>query len=79
LSEFALACEADAKGRTGLETRPYPQADYLLSAAEVAASVDTSALMDGKLQGAQIGEAIRCLRIQAITHMINAEQFNIIN
>jgi tRNA nucleotidyltransferase (CCA-adding enzyme) len=79
LPEFVLACEADAKGRTGLETKPYPQAAYLLTAVNVAAAVDTSALMDGKLQGAQIGEAIRLLRIQAIANMINAEQPNIIN
>ena len=27
--DFLLACEADARGRTGFEDRPYPQADYL--------------------------------------------------
>jgi tRNA nucleotidyltransferase (CCA-adding enzyme) len=79
LPEFVLACEADAKGRTGLENRPYPQAAYLMAAAKVAASVGTSGLMDGKLQGARIGEAIRLLRIQAITAMIAAKQPNIIN
>ena len=29
VADFVLACEADAKGRTGLENQPYPQADYL--------------------------------------------------
>lgn len=72
--EFLLACEADAKGRTGLENRPYPQAAYLLAAAKTAASVDTEALMNGKLQGAEIGAAIRRLRIQAIADMGKPEK-----
>lgn len=72
--EFLLACEADAKGRTGLENKPYPQADYLLTAAKVAASVDTSDLIKGDLQGAEIGVAIRRLRIQAITELTKPEQ-----
>jgi tRNA nucleotidyltransferase (CCA-adding enzyme) len=74
LPEFLLACEADAKGRTGLENKPYPQADYMLTAAKTAASVDTSALMNGGLQGAEIGAAIRRLRIQAIADMTKPEQ-----
>ena len=28
-AEFLSACECDARGRVGLEERPYPQADYL--------------------------------------------------
>jgi tRNA nucleotidyltransferase (CCA-adding enzyme) len=66
LAEFLLACEADAKGRTGLETRPYPQAQLLANAAKAAASVDTSAITNGALQGAKIGVAIRRLRIEAV-------------
>lgn len=72
--EFLLACEADAKGRTGLENKPYPQADYLRSTAKAAASVDTASLMDGNLQGAAIGEAIRQWRIQAVAEMTRNEQ-----
>ncbi|WP_411728394.1 multifunctional CCA addition/repair protein [Methyloglobulus sp.] len=79
LPEFLLACEADAKGRTGLENKPYPQAAYLLTAAKVAASVDTAALLNGNLQDAEIGEAIRRLRIQAIADMTKAEQQNNVN
>ncbi|MEQ1558937.1 MAG: multifunctional CCA addition/repair protein [Methyloglobulus sp.] len=68
-SEFLLACEADARGRTGLENKPYPQAQYLLDAAKVATSVDTAAVLNDNLQGAAIGEAIRHLRIQALNNM----------
>jgi len=73
LSEFILACEADAKGRTGFENSPYPQADLLIGAARAAASVDTSAILNGELKGAQIGEAIRRLRIKAVSEFIKSE------
>ncbi|OAI03364.1 multifunctional CCA addition/repair protein [Methylomonas methanica] len=66
LDEFLQACEADARGRTGFEDRPYPQADYIRSAAKAAAAVDTSAALLKGLQGEQIGIAIRKLRAQAI-------------
>jgi len=72
LPEFLLACEADARGRTGLENIAYPQA-ALLSGAAKAASVDTSAILNGELKGAHIGEAIRRLRIKAVAEFIKAE------
>ena len=71
LPEFLLACEADAKGRTGFEHAPYPQAALISLAAKAAASVDTSAILNGNLQGAKIGEAIRRLRIKAVAEVIN--------
>jgi tRNA nucleotidyltransferase (CCA-adding enzyme) len=75
--EFLLACEADAKGRTGLENKPYPQADYLLNAAKIAVAVDTKAALTDNLQGAEIGEAIRRLRINALTAMKKEQELNL--
>ncbi len=72
LPEFLLACEADAKGRTGFEDAPYPQAELLSGAARAAASVDTSSILNGELKGAQIGEAIRRLRIKAVSEFIKS-------
>lgn len=72
LEEFLLACEADAKGRTGFEHRPYPQAQRLRAAADAIAAVDVSSVLTGELQGALIGEAIRRLRIKAVADVINA-------
>jgi len=72
LADFLLACEADAKGRTGLEHLPYPQAEMLQRAAKAAASVDTAAIINSDLQGVEIGTAIRRLRIKAVTEVINA-------
>ena len=71
LHDFVLACEADAKGRTGLEKKPYPQANFLLQANQAAVSIDTSAIMQSDLKGPKIGEAIRQLRIKAVTEVIN--------
>ncbi|MDP3589618.1 MAG: HD domain-containing protein, partial [Methylobacter sp.] len=73
LPEFLLACEADAKGRTGFEHSPYPQGELLSGAAKAAASVDVSTILDGELKGAQIGEAIRRLRIKAVAEFIKSE------
>jgi tRNA nucleotidyltransferase (CCA-adding enzyme) len=72
LPEFLLACEADAKGRTGFENHPYPQAELLSGAAKAAASVDTSAILNGELKGSHIGEAIRRLRIKAVAEFIKS-------
>ncbi len=73
LPEFLLACEADAKGRTGFENYPYPQAELLSGAAKAAASVDTSSILNSELKGAQIGEAIRRLRTKAIAEFLKPE------
>jgi tRNA nucleotidyltransferase (CCA-adding enzyme) len=74
LDAFLLACEADTRGRTGFENQRYPQADIFRSAAQAAAAVDTSAIVNGHLQGAKIGAAIRDLRIKAVAEVINARQ-----
>jgi len=67
LNDFLLACEADARGRTGFETASYPQAEYIKNAAQVAMAVDTQMVLAKNLQGAQIGIAIQQLRSQAIS------------
>jgi tRNA nucleotidyltransferase (CCA-adding enzyme) len=63
LEEFILACEADARGRTGFENRSYPQADYLRAAAAQATAVNAGDVLNGELRGAEIGAALRELRI----------------
>jgi len=67
---FLLACEADAKGRTGFENAPYPQAELFKRAAEAGAAVDTSAILASTLQGPAIGAAIRQLRVKAVADVI---------
>lgn len=76
--EFLLACEADAKGRTGLETKPYPQAQYLQTLANAAAHVN-STIVSEKFTGEQIGAEIRRLRIQAVRDVMQDLQDEIFN
>ena len=67
---FALACEADARGRTGLEDNPYPQREQLLRAFDAARGVDSAAIaaaaISAEKTGEAIGERIREARIQAV-------------
>jgi tRNA nucleotidyltransferase (CCA-adding enzyme) len=65
-AEILLACEADARGRTGLEGRPYPQAAFLQRALATAAPVTLTAEDRQGLTGPAIGEKIRTKRILAI-------------
>jgi tRNA nucleotidyltransferase (CCA-adding enzyme) len=71
LFDFLLACEADAKGRTGLEQKHYPQADILKLANQVASSIKTDSILNSGLQGDKIGKAIHDLRIKSVTEAIN--------
>ncbi len=74
VDKFVLACEADAKGRTGFEQRPYPQASLFRQATLAANAIDTSSLLNSGLQGPAIGEAIRQLRIKAVADVINTNK-----
>lgn len=67
LNDFLLACEADSRGRLGLEKRAYPQAEYILAAQKAAKRIDSSAVTDKSLEGKEIGNAIAQLRAQEIS------------
>ncbi|KXZ67714.1 multifunctional CCA addition/repair protein [Acinetobacter venetianus] len=62
---FVQACECDAKGRLGLETRPYPQAKYILDAMEIVRNIRAQDL-PSDIQGAEIGEMLIQYRIEAL-------------
>jgi tRNA nucleotidyltransferase (CCA-adding enzyme) len=64
--EMLAACEADARGRAGLESQPYPQRDYLRRARSAAAAVSLDASERLGLAGPAIGEKIRKKRLAAI-------------
>jgi tRNA nucleotidyltransferase (CCA-adding enzyme) len=65
LEQFVLACEADARGRTGFEERPYPQADTLRRCARAAAAVKVQP-DEQALDGTQIQARLRQRRVAAI-------------
>ena len=69
---FLLACEADMRGRTGWEDKPYPQGDVLRHAFEAAHAVDTGAIAaehEG-LDGSAIGKKIHDARVAAIKKVL---------
>jgi tRNA nucleotidyltransferase (CCA-adding enzyme) len=67
--QFLLACEADARGRTGFEDREYPQADYLRRALEVAAPVRLDEEEMKKLVGPQIKEQLHAKRVSVLKEL----------
>ena len=66
LDQFLLCCMADAKGRKGLEDRDYAPFAYLKAARTAAMNVDIQEILQGGLQGADIGAALAQRRIDAL-------------
>ncbi len=62
---FLLTCEADARGRKGLEARDYAQADLFRGALAAARTVDTAGIAAGN-EGDKIPKAIRRSRLSAV-------------
>jgi len=64
--KLLLCCEADARGRTGYEDRPYPQADYLRGAFRAATAIVTDDVAAEGRKGAEIGKEISRRRLAAL-------------
>ncbi len=64
--KFLLACEADARGRTGFEDRAYPQAVLLFACLDAAAAVNGGRFAAQGLVGEDVGRAVREERIRRI-------------
>lgn len=64
--QFLLACEADARGRTGFELRDYPQSALWREVLEAARDADLSDLNLPALGGEAAAAAIRKRRVEAI-------------
>jgi tRNA nucleotidyltransferase (CCA-adding enzyme) len=64
------ACEADARGRLGLEDQPYPQAERLREAFRQAQSIDAGAVISQAesrgLRGPALGQALSAARAAAL-------------
>jgi tRNA nucleotidyltransferase (CCA-adding enzyme) len=69
LPDFVTACEADYRGRKGLQHRPYPQGGYLQEVYRVAAGIRARDLDLEGISGPQVGERLREARLAAITKM----------
>jgi tRNA nucleotidyltransferase (CCA-adding enzyme) len=75
--ELLLACECDARGRTGHEDDAYPQRERLATALRLARSVDTAAVAAQAAQrglaGPAVGEQIHAARVRAIAAEMPAQ------
>lgn len=70
VSDFTECCMADARGRTGLESRPYPQVEFLKQSEQVARQANSSALMKQGFYGRELGEQLKIHRSELIASVI---------
>jgi tRNA nucleotidyltransferase (CCA-adding enzyme) len=73
VEQFILACEADARGRKGLENRLYPQADRVRKAFAAAKSVVLTEQAREGLSGEQIAARMHQERAGAIKRALASE------
>lgn len=66
IRQLAIVCEADKRGRTGLEDAPYPQGAELVRLHAAACAVRGDAIAAQGLEGPAFGEALRKARVAAI-------------
>jgi tRNA nucleotidyltransferase (CCA-adding enzyme) len=69
--ELLAACEADARGRAGLQERPYKQAALLGKAREAAAAVTLTETDRQGLKGPAIAARLREKRLAALTALVH--------
>ncbi|APR70695.1 multifunctional CCA addition/repair protein [Acinetobacter haemolyticus] len=62
---FVQACECDARGRLGMEDRPYPQAQFILNAMDIVRNIRAQDLPE-HVKGPEIGEMLIQYRIEAL-------------
>ncbi len=68
-ADVLLACEADGRGRTGFESKPYPQRAWLMRAFEAAAAIRPTAADLAEHRGEGIAEQLHKRRIAALKEL----------
>lgn len=68
-AELLLACEADARGRLGLQDTEYPQAEYLRQALNISQEVDAKQFMEQCIVGEELGKSITLARIKVVEQL----------
>ncbi len=68
-AQALLACEADARGRTGMQTNPYPQRNYLLAVRDAAAAIKPAPEDIAGRSGIEIAQRLHRRRAQAIANL----------
>ena len=77
-AELLWACECDARGRLGLEDRPYPQRERLLADLRATQGVDLAAVSAAAVaagaKGPAIGAAVKAARLGTLRSFTSEEQ-----
>jgi tRNA nucleotidyltransferase (CCA-adding enzyme) len=68
-TQALIACEADSRGRLGLENVPYPQREYLQAARDAAAAIKPTPQDIAEQSGPQIAQRLQERRLAAITEL----------
>ena len=66
VEQIALTSEADARGRSGLESKPYPQGTYLRDAFRIVSDVSTRDVVAAGFKGVEVREELTRRRIAAL-------------
>lgn len=69
--QFLIACEADARGRSGFEDRDYSQTNYFKKALRAANEIDIQQLRQQGLAGEALGQEIKKQRIEKIRNALS--------
>jgi len=69
LPDFVAACEADYRGRKGLQDRPYPQGEHLKQVFQTASEIRARDLDLKGVSGPEVGERLRQARVEAIANL----------
>ncbi|HGJ5875110.1 MAG TPA: multifunctional CCA addition/repair protein [Arsenophonus sp.] len=67
IDQFAIACEADARGWLGQEHIAYPQSKFLIEAFKTVQQVSTKNLIEQGIKGSTIRDELTRQRIQTLT------------
>ncbi len=70
LEKFLLACESDARGRTGLEEREYPQRDYLGAILSAVQTINSGELIAAN-QGSDPKDLIHAKRLEVVSTKVS--------
>lgn len=73
LEQLLLVSEADYRGRTGWQEKPYPQADYLNEAYRVACAVSVKEIVAAGFSGVAIKDELAQRRIAALRAWIDSQ------
>lgn len=68
-AQFLLACEADARGRTGYEDRQFEQTAIMRAALAASNDVSVQPLLDAGIQGKALADKLNLLRIESIKQL----------